>query len=89
MLKTQICVTHPQCVNVNVLTQFWSEKLKRVSAWSMLCGLIALCPCSDYLALNNSELVMTGAEVLVAYVRLLSWQSPVGAEKEHIKNLGY
>jgi hypothetical protein len=74
---------------MNVHTQFWSEKLKRDSAWSMLCGVTALCRCSDYLVLNNSELVMTGAEVLVAYVKALSWQSPVRAEKEHRKNLEY
>jgi hypothetical protein len=72
---------------MNVLTQFWSEKLKRESAWSMLCGVTALCLCSDYLVLNNSELVMTGAEVLVVHVKALSWQSAVGAEKEHRKNL--
>jgi len=72
---------------MNVDTHFWSEKLKRGSAWSMLCGVTALCLCSDCLVLNNSELVMTGAEVLVAYVKALSWQSPVGVEKEHTKKL--
>lgn len=50
----------------NVHTQFWSEKLKHDSAWSMLCGVTALCLGSDYLVLNNSEVVMTGADVLVA-----------------------
>lgn len=65
------------------------NKVKCGSAWSMLCGVTTLPLCSDYLVLNNSELVMTGTEVLVAYVRALFWQSPVGAEKEHIKNLGY
>jgi len=74
---------------MNVHTQFWSEKLKRDSAWSILCNVTALCLCSDYLVLNNIELVMTRAEVLVAYIKALSWQSPVGAEKEHRRNLEY
>lgn len=50
-----------------------------------MCGVTALRLCSDYLVLNNSELVMTGVEVLVAYVKALSW-SPVGAKNEYRKN---
>ena len=73
------------CVNTNVHTQFWSEKLKCDSAWSTLRGVTALCLCSDYLVLNYNELVMTGAEVLVAHFRAMSWRSLVRAVKEHKK----
>ena len=83
------CGWSNRCINMNVHTQFWSEKLKYGSAWSILCGVTALCLCSDCLVLNNIELVMTGAEVLVAYIKALAWQSPVGAEKEHRRNLEY
>jgi len=56
---------------------------------SILCGVTELCLCSDYLVLNNIELVTPGAEVLVAYIKALSWHSPVRAEKEHGRNLEY